>query len=74
MSIRRLAQEASIDAGYLSQLLAGSRSPSTAVLVALTTVLGADLSVRVYPTTGPTVRDAIQARIGEELLRIAAPT
>ena len=74
MSVRRLAQEASIDAGYLSQLFAGLRSPSTAVLVALTTVLGADLSIRVYPTTGPTVRDAIQARIGEELLRIAAPT
>lgn len=74
MSIRRLAQEASVDAGYLSQVLAGSRSPSTGVLVALTTVLGADLSIRVYPTTGPTVRDGIQARIGEELLRIAAPT
>jgi len=74
MSIRRLAHEAAIDAGYLSQVLAGLRSPSTAVLVALTTVLGADLSVRVYPTTGPTVRDGIQARIGEELLRIAAPT
>ncbi len=74
MSVRRLAQEASIDAGYLSQLFAGVRSPSTAVLVALTSVLGADLSIRVYPTTGPTVRDATQARIGEELLRIAAPT
>lgn len=74
MSVRRLAREASIDAGYLSQLFTGSRSPSTAVLVALATVLGADLSIRVYPTTGPTVRDAIQARIGEELLRIAAPT
>jgi transcriptional regulator with XRE-family HTH domain len=74
MSVRRLAQEASIDAGYLSQLLGGLRSPSTAVLVALTAVLGADLSIRVYPTTGPTVRDAIQARIGEELLRIAACT
>ena len=74
MSVRRLAHEASIDAGYLSQVLAGSRSPSTAVLVALTTVLGADLSIRVYPTTGPTVRDGIQARIGEELLRMVAPT
>lgn len=74
MSIRRLAHEAAIDAGYLSQVLAGSRTPSTAVLVALTTVLGADLSMRVYPTTGPIVRDAIQTRIGEELLRIVAPT
>ncbi len=74
MSVRRLAREAAIDAGYLSQVLTGARTPSIAVLVALTTVLGADLSVRAYPTTGPIVRDAIQARIGEELLRIAAPS
>ena len=74
MSLRRLAQEATIDPGYLSQVFAGSRSPSTAVLVALTRVLGADLSVRVYPTTGPIVRDAIQSRIAEELIRITAPT
>lgn len=74
MSIRRLAHAAAVDAGYLSQILAGKRSPSTAVLVALTTVLGADLSIRVYPTTGPTVRDGIQARIVEELLSITAPT
>ena len=74
MSIRRLATEAQIDPGYLSQILAGRREPSIAVLVAIAKVLGADVSVRVYPTTGPTVRDAIQARIVEELLRIAAPS
>jgi transcriptional regulator with XRE-family HTH domain len=74
MSIRRLATEAQIDPGYLSQILAGEREPSIAVLVAITRVLGADLSMRVYPTTGPTVRDGIQARIVEELLRITAPT
>jgi len=74
MSVRRLAQEAAIDPGYLSQVFTGSRSPSTSVLVALTRVLGADLSVRVYPTTGPIVRDSVQSRIGEELLRIVAPT
>jgi transcriptional regulator with XRE-family HTH domain len=72
MTVRRLAVEADIDPGYLSQILAGARNPSIAVLVALSRVLGADLSVRVYPTTGPIVRDGIQARIGEELLRITA--
>ncbi len=74
MSLRRLAEAAEIDPGYLSQMVAGSRSPSVAVLVALTAVLGADLSIHVYPTTGPTIRDGIQTRIAEELLRIAAPT
>jgi transcriptional regulator with XRE-family HTH domain len=74
MSLRRLATEAQIDPGYLSQILAGEREPSIAVLVAITRVLGADLSVRVYPTTGPIIRDAVQARIVEDLLRIAAPS
>lgn len=36
-------------------------------------MLGADLSVRFYPNTGPRVRDHIQAQIVEELLRIADP-
>ena len=46
---------------------------SLSVLAAIAQVLGADLSVRLYPTTGPIVRDHIQARIVEELLRIAHP-
>jgi hypothetical protein len=36
MSIRRLAMEAAVDPGYLSQVFAGSRSPTTFVAVALT--------------------------------------
>jgi transcriptional regulator with XRE-family HTH domain len=72
LTVRRLAAEAEIDPGYLSQILAGARHPSIAVLVAVSKVLGADLSVRLYPTTGPIVRDGIQARIAEELLRITA--
>lgn len=73
MSLSALARAADVDQGYLSHLLAGVGQPSLAVLTALATVLGADLSVRVYPSTGPTVRDRIQARITEELLRVAAP-
>lgn len=38
------------------------------VLVRLATVLGADLSTRIYPNTGPTIRDRQQARIVEALL------
>ena len=36
-------------------------------------MLGADLAIRLYPNTGPRIRDHIQARIVEELLRIAHP-
>jgi len=70
ISLRRLAQAAEVDAGYLTQIIAGDRQPSVAVLVALASALGADLSIRAYPTTGPAIRDHLQARIVEELVRI----
>jgi hypothetical protein len=57
----------------LQQVEAGLREPSISVLAAVAEVLGADLSIRLYPNTGPIVRDHIQARIVEELLRIAHP-
>ena len=38
----------------------------------LTMSLGSDLSVRLYPNTGPTIRDRHQARILEALARAAA--
>ena len=53
-------------------MFAGSREPSISVLTALSAALGGDLSVRFYPTTGPRIHDRIQARIVEELLRIAS--
>ena len=74
MSIRALAGEAAVSVGHLSQVFSGKREPSVPVLNALAAALGAGLSIRVYPNTGPTVRDPIQSRIVEELLRIAAPT
>ena len=58
---------------YLGQIEAGEREPSISALTAISEALGADLSVRLYPNTGPRVRDHIQARIVEELLRIAHP-
>ena len=73
IGIRALARGAEIDAGYLSRLFSGARTPSIGVLVALTTALGADLSIKSFPGSGPTIRDGIQARIVEALLQIAAP-
>ena len=67
ISRRRLARAADVDPGYLTQLVAGERQPSIAVLVALSKALGADLSVRAFPTTGPHIRDRAQAPIVEEL-------
>lgn len=73
LSISALARGSGVSQAHISQVLAGGREPSIAVLTALTEALGADLSIRVYPGTGPKLRDGIQARIVEELVRSAAP-
>ncbi len=70
---RDLAARAEVDAGYLSQIFAGNRMPSVAVLNAIAVALGGRLSLRFYPGTGPRIHDAAQAGIAEELLRIAHP-
>lgn len=72
LSISALSRGSGVSQAHLSQVLAGEREPSIAVLTALTEALGADLSIRVYPGTGPKLRDGIQARIVEELVRLAA--
>jgi transcriptional regulator with XRE-family HTH domain len=71
ISLRQVADAAEIDSGYLTRVFAGDRQPSIAVLVSLARALGADLSIRAFPTTGPNIRDRAQAPIVEELLRIA---
>ncbi len=71
ISLRRLAEACGVSQPYLSQVFAGDREPSIAVLNAVASALGGDLSVRFYPTTGPAIHDRLQAPIVEELLRIA---
>jgi len=47
--------------------------PSLETLVAYATALGADVSIRVYPGTGPRLTDRHQARMVEEVLRQLDP-
>lgn len=70
---RAVATAARIDQGFLSQIEGGRREPSFAVLIALGDVLGADLAVRMYPTTGPRIRDRTQAAMVEALLHDVHP-
>jgi transcriptional regulator with XRE-family HTH domain len=70
LSQRALAAAAEIDQGYLSQIEAGDREPSLAVLLAIGDVLGADLIVHLYPTTGPRIHDRIQAAMVEALFGV----
>lgn len=63
-----LAAAAGVDLAYLCRIEDGRERPTIDVLVRLAMVLGADLSTRIYPNTGPTIRDRHQARILEALL------
>ena len=72
-SQREISEAAGIDHGYLSLVERGLREPSITILTAIATALGADASIRLFPGAGPRLRDPIQARIGEALLRILHP-
>jgi transcriptional regulator with XRE-family HTH domain len=67
-SVPDLARAAGIDSSYLYRVIAGKSEPSDAVRARLAVALGADLSMRLYPNTGPLVRDRHQARMTEVLL------
>jgi transcriptional regulator with XRE-family HTH domain len=66
----RLADAAGIDPGYLLRIERGDHEPSLSTLAALSKALGADLSVRLFPNTGPRIRDRHQAAIAEALIAI----
>jgi transcriptional regulator with XRE-family HTH domain len=73
LSIRVVADAAGIDPSHLSLVERGRREASLSVLAAVGSVLGLDLSVRLFPTTGPRIHDRIQAAMVEALLREAHP-
>jgi len=73
ISQSRLGRAAGVDQGYVSRLEAGLVEPSIAVLVAVGDVLGADLSTRLYPTTGPRIHDDSQAAMVQTVISAAHP-
>ena len=64
----RLAEAAKISRSHLCAIEAGKAEASTEVLAAIADVLGASLAVRLYPGTGPRIRDHLQAAMLEALL------
>lgn len=68
-----LARAAGIDQSYLARIERGTASPSPEVCARLALALGADLAIRLYPNTGPMLRDRHQAPILEALLRTVDP-
>ena len=70
LTMTRVAAAAGIDRRFLARIEAGTRGASLETLTTTFAVLGADLSVKAFPTTGPRIRDRFQAAMGEGLLRV----
>lgn len=68
VSLRALGAAIGVDPSHLSRVLAGDHAISHDALVAVSTGLGYDVSVRLFESTGPRVRDRIQVRMIEALL------
>lgn len=73
LSVSALARSAGVEAGFLRRILRGDVRPSIETYARLTAALGADLATRVYPNTGPLVRDRHQAPMVELVLAARDP-
>jgi transcriptional regulator with XRE-family HTH domain len=82
--IRRIRMDAGASLGQLSTIVGTHKShlariengdvqPSLEVLAAIGVALGADLSVRYYPGSGPRIHDRFQAPMVETLLSVLDP-
>ncbi len=68
-----VARAVGISPAHICGIEKGVSEASTDVLVGIADVLGADLSIRAYPNTGPRIHDRIQSQIVEHLLGTVRP-
>lgn len=68
LSARAVSHAAGIHHSHLSRIEQGERDASLDALVAYASAMGHDVSVRLFPTDGPRVRDHLQVRMVEALL------
>lgn len=64
-----LAAVVGVDRSYVPRIEAGDARPSLEVLTAIGLALGAELSLRYFPGSGPRLHDRVQAVMIERLLR-----
>ncbi|HEX5826970.1 MAG TPA: helix-turn-helix transcriptional regulator [Candidatus Limnocylindrales bacterium] len=64
-----LARAAGLNGSTLSRIFAGDLHPSIETYARLAAALGADLATRLYPTTGPAIRDGHSVAILEAVLQ-----
>jgi transcriptional regulator with XRE-family HTH domain len=70
---RQVSLIAGVDRSHYSRIEAGTAHASVETLIAISTALGADLTMRLYPGSGPRLTDRHQARMVEVLLRSLGP-
>lgn len=70
ISQRRLAAASGVDQSYLAKIELGDARPSIETLTAVSIALGGDFGARIFPNTGPPIRDKIQALMLEAVLRV----
>jgi transcriptional regulator with XRE-family HTH domain len=70
VSLRALGAAVDVDPSQLSRVLRGTAGISHDALVAVAAGLGYDVSLRLFETNGPRIRDHIQARMIEALLAV----
>jgi transcriptional regulator with XRE-family HTH domain len=73
INLETLAGAAGVPASYLRRIMAGRSRPSLETYAKLAVPLGADVAARLYPNTGPLIRDRHQARIVEALVERLHP-
>ena len=73
ISLRALGRATRLDPSHILRVERGERNPSLDAVVALATALGHDASVRLFPSSGPRLRDHVQVRMLEALLAILHP-
>lgn len=61
LSLRHLAESAGVSASTIRAIEQDDVEPSLQVLARLSVVLGLSLGLRLYPGTGPLIRDHLQA-------------
>lgn len=71
MSQRSLSERSGVAQSVISRIESAVEVPSIETYARLAGGLGGDLSIRVYPNTGPMIRDRHSARMTEALLRMA---
>ncbi len=73
ISQRTLAAAAGVDQSLVSRIEAGEVVPSLETLVAVSTALGMEPSIRLFPATGPRIHDRVSAPITDALIGLAHP-